>query len=151
MLRPLYILCCESGSIDRFTQKASHFNILEQLHATAVPDDLKSIAARPTTDFTIFALWIGEDEDLEQQFDYVLSVRLPGDEQEHIVNEGDVTFTSRRHRFIGRVIMGSPKEQGTILVESRIRRKGQTEWLTQTYPVDVSIKRVASEPDSGTK
>lgn len=31
MPQPVYIICSESGSVDKFTNRISHFNVLEEL------------------------------------------------------------------------------------------------------------------------
>jgi hypothetical protein len=145
-----YIICCESGTEDKFTGLASLFNVVDRIHAKrpapvnpgdSTPILLNAISLR------IVAVWraVG-DGDFEGEFQSeVRMTLLPLNDVQILLSD---TFRFQldksRHRIV--IIIGglTAGESGQLVVESRIKRPDAAEWLTQSYVVDVLV----DEPDS---
>lgn len=152
MPRPLYIVCSESAAIDQDTNRASLFNVVEGLQVTVVPKPSgEGVAFVKTLDFRGIAVWMrNEDDDPEDEYEFELAARAPGDADENVFGDGKFKFTKRLHRF--NVLIGVHKpwtESGMFVFTSRIRRVGTSEWLSQEFPilVDVTKKIPANQLD----
>jgi hypothetical protein len=145
MPTPVYIICCESGTEDKFTGLASHFNVVDRIVAKKPPpsgaDSNVPIIPSPPP-LRIVAVWRADDDsDFEGIFQSEVIMRLmPKDEIGTLYSD---TFSFLRERYKHRitVILGGLRveESGKVIVESRIRRPDESKWLTQSYIIDVVV------------
>ncbi|MFI5386509.1 MAG: hypothetical protein ACHQ50_10365 [Fimbriimonadales bacterium] len=90
----------------------------------------------------IVAVWrANEDSDFEGSFQSEVKMRLlPKNEDATLLSD---TFSFLRERYKHRitVIIGGleVKESGQLVVESRIKRSDECQWLTQSYIIDVLV------------
>lgn len=142
MPTPAYIICSRTGAIDRDADTVHCFEILETIKIrqtnvaemrTAKPDQMAS--------FRVVAVW-HRDETTDQPgqvFEAELAVRFP--DREGTIPElvaaryDNIEFATPIHRLLAhRLTFAALPGPGLMLVESRIRRKGDTEWVSrQTF------------------
>jgi hypothetical protein len=146
MAKPLYMICCESGTEDAYTGMASHFNIVDRIVVMPdKPDPLSGGAGPPVTSIPlrIVSVWRAEEGDYEDEFEHEITMTL-------FSQPGTATLYSQPFRFLRDrprhrttvVIAGFKAEQsGELVVESRIRLPGQSDWLTQSYTIDVLLRQ----------
>jgi hypothetical protein len=138
---PVYIVCCESQSVDAATGLISHFNIFNQLNVAAVAPG-ESITPTPTLTMwfkmTASATWMRGDDD-EDEFEFQTVLIAPGKPESKIA-EGRFTF-SKQFQRIDSIVMGQIfTESGTFFVDSRIRKVGSDTWFSQRYYILVEAQ-----------
>lgn len=143
MARPVYMICSESGSEDKQTGLVSHFTVIEKIQFR--PIETANLAANlapgqpiavPQPSFWVTALWMrGSDDNAEDWFDYSIIVHSP--EKEPILRaSGKFQFTKELHRFSVRTeLTFAAQNPGMMLVQSQIRKVGESDWLNQEYPI----------------
>lgn len=153
MPKPVFIICSESGSVDRFTNLLSIHNIIERLSIRKrderdggeVPD-----GHAPWLSIRVTALWEAEDDDRDERFEYQVGLRFP-EQEEKTVAEGEFMFKSRNYRFVIRADGPPPSQDGSLIASSRIRRTGDDVWLSQEYEIEVEMTHeetaATSEPE----
>ena len=138
MPRPVYTLCCESGAEDRLTGLASHFRVIETITTRRFPRPPSGQATLyvPVNEFQCVSVWeLLETDQLESEFEYIVSIFLPPDGFEHVAAQGVIRFPTRRYRiminFRGEFFRGP----GPVRAVSRLRRigAGEDSWITQEY------------------
>lgn len=142
MPRPVYILCSESGSQDASTNLVSHFQVIETMQISPIPESDAKVLVVPAVSFRMTAVWMKKPEDPEgQEYDFETVFYLPPDGEELIVQTGKFAFDGGKLLYRMIVIgLGPPfKGAGLFRVESRIRAVGQQEWLTQDYLIPISL------------
>ena len=152
MARPLYMICSESGVIDRHSNTVSAFNIIESIQIFEVQnkDDLQSAGLRealPFLQLRVVATWISDEGDRDQEYHFETRLRLPGHDEWQVVHHGTFHWKTKNHRLISN-IRGLNVEQGTLLIVNRIRRTGEEgNWLTQQYEIGVESSGVIATTD----
>lgn len=156
------MICSEFGSLDRYTNALSAYNIIEKFElSTEIPatlevklstGEIKTISAEPvppTIRFRLASVWIADDSDINHEFEYEQRFQLPGSEEWRIVGHGTFIWKARSHRLLAAVGSRMEPVSGTLRVVTAIRRKADgAEWLQQEYaiPVEVPVpKRVATQ------
>jgi hypothetical protein len=145
MPKPVYILCCRSGSDDRNSGLASHFDVidrlqLKQLHLPVLTDS--NMAVLLASPIRIVAVWQATGSgDYEVEFESELRGLLPSSNTEVTFVSNKFRFDPGMARFRLTVEIPSPlfAGSGSFVAESRIRRCGETEWLKQAYDIDVVV------------
>lgn len=160
MPRPLFILCAESLSFDRFSGLVSVFQILEgysylidtrgtgKLLSSINPDQIANAMPFPSMSFFGLAAWMRLDgESPDTEYEYELAVDGPG-EPEKKVTSGKFKFSKLTHRFRCRIVRSTPWPQdGMLRFISRIRPAGTTEWMSQDYPMPIDRRVISDEGD----
>jgi hypothetical protein len=130
----------------------SLFAILEKIQSLTLPDpkEIQGPVVLLYQPFVLMATWMAESGDTpDVEFEYELRAIVPAAQPvpglvagQAIVGlaAGTFRFETPIHRFT------APFEQpvpvglsGTLWFESRIRKKGVEEWLSQAYPILVEI------------
>jgi hypothetical protein len=139
MPRSIYIICCQAGSDDRFTGATSHFNVYDRLEIFPRITGSGGPIVGPTLPLRITAVWMPEDADLGADYECELRIFLPPHQTEWTAYSGRFQFESGvpRKRFTFNVPYIMFNGPGQLLVENRIRKLGESDWLTQNYPIDV--------------
>lgn len=144
MPRPLYIVCSESAAVDQDSNRVSLFNVVEGLEVTlqTIPSEQRLTFVK-TLGFRGIAVWMrSEDDDPEDDYEFELAARAPGDTEENVFADGKFKFTKRNHRFNVHIGVHKPwTESGMFVFISRIRKVGTTEWLSQDFPIHVDVKK----------
>lgn len=150
MPQPQYILCCESVSHDKVTNLLSCFHVLEGYIITRgtepIPEDKIDVATMASNIFKLVgvAVWRTDETDTpERDMEYQLSLAVPeGDEV--MLREGEFRMTKQFHRFTTKVIMPSipAAQSGDMVFISKVRAKGEQDWLTQRYTIPLTVNVV---------
>ena len=158
MPRAVYILCSESGAVDRYTGLVSHFHVYETAQVieeerpvvTEGPSERRGQPMEVLTTIRVTAVWMrNEDDDPHQEYEHRLVIYLPGDEDGDVVGEGTFVFSRPLHRFAATLHAKPFSRSGIFRVESRVRKIGAAEWLSQDYPIVVEV--IQSEARVGPK
>ncbi len=141
MPRPVYMLCCESQTVDAVTGLVSHFNVFNQLNfqniVSGQPIPTAAPNQTPWLKMVASATWRREEEDQNHRFDSQVAVIVPGG-QEVILGGGPFDFTNQFQRLDALIQGIQFNQSGTLTVEIRIRRVGdQGDWHRQTYLIGV--------------
>ncbi|OGQ82489.1 MAG: hypothetical protein A3F90_08870 [Deltaproteobacteria bacterium RIFCSPLOWO2_12_FULL_60_19] len=137
MPKPVYIICSQGGSEDKNTGLVSLFNVVEKIQIIESPPPASGQQPPPKTPtFRTLAVWMRADSDKpEDEFEFEVALSVPPTDREIVGGTGRFSFTKPLHRFF-LDFFGLPIEgPGTLLVESRIRKVGDKEWLRQSYPI----------------
>jgi hypothetical protein len=153
MARPLFLICSESGAVDKATNSVSAFNIIETIQlfapilsteqpgAIEQPEDAPAVP-KPIMPVRIVATWIGDDDDMGKEFEHETKIRRSNNPEWSSLYKGTFTWKTRNQRFtinIGGLILNP--DSRLILIESSIRPTGSNErsWLTQKYEIVVEM------------
>ena len=161
MPKPVYILCAENITQDRETNLVSISNVIEKFDVTGIPVDLgqlpntdelsKKLAQTANIDIggrplmKVIAVWALQPGDEGQEFETGMMITSPG-KPDMIV--GPMPFQFGEGGIYQRAILTvgglPPLQSGTITVVSRMRKKGETAWKTQSYDivVEAAIKQL---------
>ena len=95
----------------------------------------------------VTALWSKEDDDHEDDvFEHDMRLYKPGSDHPDTLFMGELQFTARNHR-LEVMIAGMPfTVAGTIVFESRLRKKGLLDWRSQRYEIPIRIAQPPDEP-----
>lgn len=135
MLKPVYIVCCENSLEDKTTGLQSYINIYEKILFHKNPAE---VPPAPPTQIRVFALWVGEREDIGRQFESEVNVVLPGPSETVLeLDKGTTTCTGEGWIRVTAHLIGTPPIEGPgiMRLQSRMRRVGDENWLTQEYPI----------------
>src|SRR5882672_8647195 len=113
MAKPVFIVCAESMSLDKSTNHLSLFHILEgyTLSEPRLGGDERGEGPIPAVapislDFIGIATWAREERDtVETEYDFVVQVSVPWEEEWRTVNEGRMSFSRPFYRFIARMVL----------------------------------------------
>lgn len=157
MIRPRYIICSESRIVDRATGLVTHVNVLDELAVSLGPRK-EQPAALPFLKFVTTAVWMREsDEESEEAYVFETYMYVPGEEEARRIHAGEFQFgSSRFYRLDAFVQVGLKLDEassgnglrlkpGILRLESRVRRSGDVEWLTQDYLIPVRVDQTAPE------
>ena len=152
MARPLFIICSESGSIDRYSNRLSAYKILETIEIVGQADyeRLRSSSSDelplPIITIRAVATWIGDPEDTGAEYEYQSQVHYPGTGSAKPVGAGRFRWAAKNHRVIVDLVLDPQAlEAGALRVEISIRPlKPDARWSTQQYEIAVERMPVAS-------
>lgn len=160
MPKPVFVVCAVDGSVDRFTNRLSLFNILENIVIQEVPGNLPDVVQLPPLKFKAVAVWAAEEVDAGKELEHELLIdsKMAGPKQLALM---PFAFSSRLHRFYISVGVGitATKQQpdqsnkkdviirpegGMLHIISRVRYAGSDKWFSQEY--ELPIERVQIQP-----
>lgn len=159
MIRPHYIVCSESRIVDRTTGLVTHYNVLEQLTVGTTGRSPAGVGASPILKFVMTAVWMRDQEEVDDAtYEFETRMHFPGEDEARCVHTGDFQFGSHRfHRlelhFQGALVSSQDKlpegailtRAGTLRLESRARRTGEREWMSQEYLIPLQVDEVSPE------
>ncbi len=142
MPRPVYIVCHQTGMEDRETGLISLFFLIEKLQVTQLPlPPSGQVMLIPQLLFRVVAAWMRNPDDApDQEYDWEMLLTYPpgGPAPTLLLGTGRFRFDLNRplHRFTanvqGQLPLGPP---GLLVAESKVRRVGEADWQSQTYPI----------------
>ena|SRR6266446_3681459 len=139
MPKPVFMLCCETITVDDLTKLPSFIGVFNTLQITQgpVPGPLGGIP-QAFIKIRISATWMRNDEDGGyDRYDYQFIVLPPGQEQVAPVFKSHFAFEGRFHR-LDLTVQGHPfKDTGMYRIQCRIKRQNGGEWVSQEYPLCV--------------
>jgi hypothetical protein len=144
MPKPVYILCCQSGSDDEKTNLASHFNVYDRLDITLGANKSGTNAPQLilTIPLRVVSVWSADDNtDYDAAYDVQVTLRVPPAGAEISIYSGSFRFERERprQRFTFDIQGFFVQAAGEIVAESRIRKSGDPRWLKQRYSIKVTI------------
>ena len=89
--------------------------------------------------------------DSESQYDFEFETRLhvPGGQDPIPLANGTFRFEKASHRIdtgvLFPVVLPRQPERGIMEVECRIRKVGDSEWISQSFPILVEVKHITAE------
>jgi hypothetical protein len=122
-----YFLVCESVSIDRDTNRVSHFHVLEELRPgpSEQPGHLLAQLAA-------VCCWYEEPDDVGQDFQALLRLHTPeGNSREFTLN---FHMKSRRQRLVFHLQGIPPVVPGELKFEILLNGKHQAEHIVTVHP-----------------
>lgn len=156
MVRPLFIICSESGAVDRYTNSISAFSVLESVQIVKAPTldqamksgSLQSVMVLP---IKLVCVWLADAEDFGKEYSFKCQIQRPQTNQWELCGEGTFVWRSRSHRIMSDIVVGNALlNEGTLFIACSIRREGE-DWLTQQYEIFVDIEELveAGTPAKG--
>jgi hypothetical protein len=149
------MLCCQSGSEDSTTGLASHFNVidravLKKLSLAQLDPKVPTVINIPP--IRVVAVWQATEADFDTDFEADFRALLPPREADNQLFSTSFRFLRDKPRQRFTVDLTLPLFDvvpGLIVVESRIRRGTDADWLTQSYTIDVVV--IDQGADDGTQ
>lgn len=155
MAKPAYIICAHSCVEDRETGIISAFQIIDKLQVTPlpVPPPGQNLVVL-WQGMVIMIGWLGEPPDIGQEFEMATRFVLPNGETQDLAQTpfrfGDPDPRKVLHRFVLRFPQPpSFNIPGLVLIESRIRRTGTEQWISQSYPLIIEVLPPPTAPSNG--
>jgi len=152
MPKPIYILCSESGAEDKDSGQSIHFKVIDRLLLMdRVPEKPAGVVLVRPIPLHITAVWMRADtDDSRDQFETQVRIFLPPYNVEWIPAPSTTfSFSQPRYRTIMKLAGLLLTGPGQLLIESRIRKVGDENWLSQSYPIDViAAEGTAQAPPS---
>lgn len=159
MPKPAYTLFAQSISQDRETNTLSVFHIFEKLQQRNLADgetlDPRDPNANTAFRGVVVSVWVKDPADFGRAFLYELALIPPGtDEEEVVIGTSEMKFSEDRSKPFERItikLIGFPlatKTSGILWMESRIRAKTASEWITQRFPLAIDV--VTDQPSAPT-
>ncbi len=151
---PGHIIAAMSGAIDRHTNRANFFNVIETVEVSLAdaqpiphePGTLETLSVGALRIF-IVAMWIREDGDRpEDQFETEIWCKMADGTPVFMTPPIQFSFTRPCHRLViqERELPGFPA-LGIYTIESRIRRAGEQESL-KTMSCSFVVQERGSPP-----
>jgi hypothetical protein len=149
MIRPRYILCSEGKLVDRETGHVSYINVIDKLIFTQMPRITGPVLPSPFLRFFISAAWSWEpsEEHVDRTCEWEMLALFPEGMEPEELASGEFEFTTFVHRFdllFQSILTPQPGDSarprlqsGCLRLISRVRRTGETEWLSQEYAIQV--------------
>ena len=144
---PIYIICSESGTEDRYTGLMSHFNVLEKFLLSKIdPSKVSQLPqpapAIPLGRIRVVSVWMKMDEESEDdEFEYSLDVVLPPDGKRTCASTGKFKFTKPLYRIQINLIGQPPIEgSGVLWIECNVRQLASDSWMAQRYPIIIELQ-----------
>lgn len=146
---PAYVVCAQNVTRDESNNLVSLNSVIERMLIRIDPKHKKPRKKKGDGPVLIpaplkgIAVWTREDSDGEKEFESEVVLRTP-DGEEAVMAE--TTFNFSESQNLQRIFLnfaGIPwmTKSGTLIVESRVRRKGNKRWKSQSYPILVDIAR----------
>jgi hypothetical protein len=143
-MRPLFIICSDSGTEDKQTGLVSLFNISEKLtleaHAPPDGDDSKKMQITALLRFQVLAVWMKEADDEGKYFESRFWIEAPGREAYIAPVTDSFIIPHGKHLQRFRLNYEGPpffKQSGVLRFASELREVGTEKWLSQDYVVIV--------------
>lgn len=140
MAHPLYILCCNSGAVDKQTNQVSHFNVIEQLQLHQPPKGALGIVA--ALSLQVVSVWVRDSDDKSSDpFEVEIKIQRT-DKTIETLHKATFTFAeAKNHRFVINLsLLPRPDLQsGEYRFDSRIRKVGTTKWIRHEYVIPVEV------------
>lgn len=151
MPKPVYIVACQSCSVDKESNNLSIFNVIENVTTTKRPIENVPEGTIPVISplaMVVVSSWERIPDDApETEYDFEMFFHWmpssPGGVEKHDrVATASFVMTMRRHRTNVDVKPGiNFAGPGDFTIESRIRRRGsQDAWISQSYSIEVESK-----------
>ncbi len=136
MPRPVFIICAETGAVDKITSFASLFGIFEKINYRRA----KEGEPQPAFKMMIVASWMRDpNENQEQEFENEFLIIVPPNGREISLGKGLFSFSPGIEfwRPIAKFESALPIDgSGVMQVVNRVRRSGADgEWISQSYPI----------------
>jgi hypothetical protein len=136
MPRPVYVLCAKGITEDKLSSLMTAFSILESMEFGTERREASILFDPLTVQLQGLSVWMREESDDEVEFEHQWAVHGGG---RHDTLPA-TTFRFERERPLFRFTLltkGIPilTESGLIEFESRVRRLGADEWLSQSFPI----------------
>jgi hypothetical protein len=141
MPKPVFIICCESGTEDKYTGMASLFNIIDRIVGNPLEADTGAILKQSLA-VRIVAVWeASEQSDFEGEFNIEMRMLLPSQDQTAVLSSDTMRFTTSTPRHRSTIVIGAFRaaEAGQLVFESRVKRSFEVEWISQAYSIDVVL------------
>ncbi len=142
MPRPVYIICSTGGSIDAQSNLVSIFDAIENIqitiHVKQEPHEPEPVFRLPLRATAVWMAQDGDSGDQEWEFETVVYPGQNGPEK--VVHNGKFHFGDAWKLF--RIVSAGTvafKKPGLARIESRIRRVGDVEWVSQDYPFTIQV------------
>ena len=88
MPTPVFIICSESGAVDRFTNLVSIHNVFDRLIVKQrQPDENVPATGSPWLSFRVTAVWRSSEEEREGEFEHETLLVFPGQDDPAICPE----------------------------------------------------------------
>jgi hypothetical protein len=144
MPKSKYIIVCEKRLADVASGMASHINVIEQLlFATDLQSAIANPQFNPTFRLFLTAVWTKEPTDSEDDV-FELDTRMfsSANEPPKTLHVGEAKFLSINLRVDLQlpIFPQLPPGNGAISLESRIRKKGSLDWISQCYEIPVFVE-----------
>ncbi len=123
---------------------ASHFNVIDRIVATA-PSQADKEAGQPiyriSIPFRIVSVWRAEEGDFDGGFEHEMRITLFPKDETAVLLEGPFLFLRDKPRHRTTIVIAGFKatQSGQLVAQSRIKRSEASEWMTQSYVVDVVV------------
>src|SRR5260370_16056338 len=142
MPRPVYVLCCESMTIDNVTGLPSYINVYDTVTIGYLPIGPGTISPPPSelTKIRVSALWaLNPDEQLNRKYEHQFWFRGPDGFTSPPFPITPFQFDKPFYRA-DVFVRGQPFTlTGIYYLESRLREIGQAQWITQDFPLRVEM------------
>lgn len=136
---PAYFICTEGLSVDRDTNRITAYNLAEGLLSIQISAMQQAAQNQqpiiPPTPLRLVSVWMREDKDNPGiPFEHQFVFHIPGNEE---ITAGETPFAftkSRFHRLISPpTIIPGIATGGILKIESRIRQKGDNNWIGSQF------------------
>lgn len=144
MPKPVFIICSQSGSDDRFTGLLSLFNVIDRIRIARRSEHIGGASLSTTPRFRVTASWLREDPDKSREFEYEVLALLPPTGSEFTLRKGTFIFNRPFKRLTAKIIKPIPFEEGVLTVQCRVRLLGENQWIVQETPI--VIERFSGSP-----
>lgn len=141
MSRPAYIIVSDGVSEDRTTNLVSVFTISERivLQVVGQQDGPPAKPELATFQCQATAVWMHESGDADHEYVHQFVLTTQDGSSKDLGTPTAFKFSSKRvfQRFRLHFRGKIPPVSGIVLFESRIRRKSNTDWMVQSFPLQV--------------
>jgi len=144
MISPRYMICSEGRIVDRDTGLISHINVIDKFLIPRSQGRPGPVLLR----FFVSAVWETDEElPLEEECEWEMVASFPGENEPRTMGSGRFRFTLPFQRFdiLFQTVHGDASlaeirlQRGVIRFTSRVRRLGDTEWLSQEYGIPLDV------------
>jgi len=92
------------------------------------------------------AVWVRDEGD-DEPFDYEVRIHQSGRDSETVAS-GEFSFAKMFHRIDAVFVFTTITKviSGIADIECRIRRRGATDWMTQSFPLGIEVLLVEATP-----
>ena len=150
MPRPAYIVCCVSSVEDKETNMLSVFNVIENIRGMTVQEaeekaktENKPLVIQTQELRILCSFMLDEQESSDDLFDFELRF-LPPEMEPISVATHEFKIEKFFHRF--KVKFQGPlptgEKTGVFWIEARAKKKENTEWVSQRYPIQLEIMKI---------